>query len=239
VLDREITVDNPPPPGTPGPPNGTNASAQATLSASWVGSQRARIAGAYSRAHTLAGRLTAPGGVPIAGAEIDCTATPADQSAKAAAMACPRTEADGRFTVKVPAGTSSRTIKLAYREHIGDALPVAVRTLGLAVKAGVRLRVSPHTTSVGHTIHFTGMLLGAPIPPGGKQLVLEARSPGGRWIEFDVVRTSGRGRFRDSYTFKFPGPVSYRFRAVSESEADFPFATGASNVVDVFERAQG
>jgi hypothetical protein len=235
VLDREITVDNPPPPGAPGPLNGTNASAQATLDVAWVGSRKTRIASAYSRAHTIAGRLIAPGGVPISGAQIDCTATPAAQGAHAAAMACPKTGANGSFTLKVPGGQSSRTIALAYREHIGDALPVATRTLGLTVRAGVRLRVSPHTTSVAHTIHFTGTLLGQPIPRGGKQLVLEARSPGSPWIEFDVVRTNGKGRYHDSYTFKFPGPVNYRFRAVSESEADYPFATGASNVVGVFE----
>jgi hypothetical protein len=237
VLDREITVDNPPPPGTPGPPNGTNASAQATLTAGWVGSKKARIESAYghSSAHTISGRLTAPGGIPIAGAQLDCTATPAYQGAHAAAMACPRTGSDGRFTVPVPGGSSSRTIAIAYREHLGDALPVATRTLGLTVRAGIRLRVSPHTTSVGHTIHFTGTLLGGPIPHGGKQLVLEARSPGGPWIEFDVVRTSRRGRYHDSYTFKFPGPVDYTFRALSESESDYPFATGSSNTVRVHE----
>ena len=151
-------------------------------------------------------------------------------------MTCPKTGPDGRFTVKVPGGVSSRTIVLAYREHLGDTLPVATRTLGLTVRAGVRLRVRPRTTSVGRTIHFTGALPGGPIPRGGKQLVLEARSPGGPWIEFDVVRSTRRGRFHDSYTFKFPGPVNYRFRAVSESDADYPFATGASNVVRVYER---
>ena len=236
VLDREITVANPPPPGTPGPPNGSNASAQATLSASWVGSKKVRIASAYGRAHTIAGRLEAPGGVPIAGAELNCTATPATQGAKPVMMACPHTDPTGRFEVKVPGNVSSRTIALAYREHLGDALPVATRALGLSMKAGVSLRVSPHTTSVGRSIRLTGKLLGGPIPHGGKQLVLEARSPGGPWIEFDVLRTTGRGRFHDSYRFKFPGPVSYRFRAVSESEADYPFATGASNTVGVFER---
>jgi len=236
VLDREITIANPPPPGTPGPPNGTNASAQATLSVGWVGSKKARMTSAYGRAHTIAGRLTAPGGVPIAGAQIDCTATAASQGAKPVAMACPHSDPDGRFTVEVPGDVSSRTIKLAYREHLGDALPVAVRTLGLTVRAGVKLRVSPHTTGVGRSIRFTGALLGGPIPHGGKHLVLEARSPGGPWVEFDVLKTNGKGRFQDSYRFKFPGPVSYRFRAVSESEADYPFATGASNTVGVFER---
>ncbi len=236
VLDREITVANPPAPGTPGPPNGTNASAQATLSAGWVGSRKARITGAYGRAHTIAGRLTGPGGTPIAGAQLDCTATPALQGARAVTIACPRTGPDGRFTTKVAGDVGSRTVRLAYREHIGDALPVATRTLGLTVRAGVKLGVSPHTTSVGQAIHFTGTLLGGPIPRGGKQLVLEARSPGGPWIEFDVVRTGRAGRYRDSYRFKFPGPVDYRFRALSESEADYPFATGASNTVRVHER---
>jgi hypothetical protein len=234
VLDREIVVANPPPPGGP---NGTNASAQASMSAAWVGSKKTRIMSAYGRsAHTIAGRLTAPGGVPIAGAEIECTATPAYAGARPAAMACPKTGADGRFAVRVPGGASSRTIELAYRARLGEARPVATRTLGVSVKAGVRLRVSPHSSGVGETIHFTGALLGGPIPHGGKQLVLEARSPGGPWIEFDVVRTSARGRYHDSYTFKFPGPVSYRFRAVSEFEADYPYATGASNVVGVYER---
>ena len=236
VLDREITIANPPAPGTPGPPNGINASAQATLSAGWVGAKKARIASVYGSAHTIAGRLTGPGGTPIAGAAIDCTATPAYTGAKSVTMACPKTGADGRFTVKVPGGESSRTVKLAYREHLGDALPVATRTLGLTVRAGVKLGVSPHTTSVGQSIHFTGALLGGPIPHGGKQLVLEARSPGGQWIEFDVVRTNRRGKYHDSYRFKFPGPVDYGFRALSESEADFPFATGASNTVRVHER---
>jgi hypothetical protein len=234
VLDRAITVANPPPAGAP---NGTNASAQATLEVSWAGSKKARITSAYGRsAHTIAGRLTAPGGTPIAGARLDCVATPASQGAKPGAIACPPTSADGRFEVGVPGDVSSRTIRLAYRAHTGDALPAATRTLGLTVTAGVRLRVSPRTTSVGHTIHFTGALLGGPIPHGGKQIVLEARSPGGPWIEFDVVHTNNRGRYRDAYRFKFPGPVDYRFRAVSEGEADYPYATGASNVVRVHER---
>jgi hypothetical protein len=233
VLDRAITVANPPPVGTP---NGSNASAQAILSAGWVGSRRARIASGYGHAHTIAGRLTATGGTPIVGARIDCTATAAYQGAKAAAMACPRTGADGRFAVRVPGGASSRTIRIAYRAHIGDLLPAATRTLGVAVRAGVRLRVSPHTTGVGQSIHFTGALLGAPIPRGGKQIVLEARSPGGPWIEFDVIRTSRKGRYRDTYRFKFPGPVDYRFRALSEAEADYPYATGVSNLVQVHER---
>ncbi len=239
VLDRTITVDNPLPPGTPpppGPPNGTDASAQATLTVGWKGSTKEHITSAYGRTHMIDGQLTGPGGVPITGAQINLTETSAYQGAKAATMASPTTGPNGRFSVKVPDGVASCALQFAYREHIGDTLPVATRTLTLTVKAGMRLKISPRTVSVGGRIFFKGKLLGGPIPAGGKQIVLEARSPGGPWIEFDVVKTAAKGRFHDAYRFKFPGPVSYSFRAVSESEADYPFATGASNIVRVFER---
>ena len=93
------------------------------------------------------------------------------------------------------------------------------------VRAGVRLRVSPHTASVGRTIRFAGRLLGGSIPRGGKQIVLEARSPGGRCDRVRRPAHDRRGRFRDAYTFNFPGPSTTAFAAVSEADADYPYAT--------------
>jgi hypothetical protein len=157
--------------------------------------------------------------------------------AGARAMQLPlRTGPDGRFAMHVVRGASSRSLQFAYRAHLGDASPVATRTLALKVRAAIGLNVSPHVASVGRTIVFHGRLRGGPIPRGGKQLVLEARSPGSAWIEFKVVRTDARGRYRAAYRFKFAGPASYRFRARSEAESDFPFAGGSSNVVAVHER---
>lgn len=236
VLDRQITVANPPRPGVPGPPNGTNASAQAKLSASWKGTRKERITRGYTSSETVDGRLTGPDGVPISGALIDVVATPAYSGVKPVTMAGPRTGADGRFSVRFHGRVSSRTLHLAYRSHIGDALPVATRTLTLDVSAGISLGIEPRTASVGRSIFFRGRLLGKPIPIGGKQLVLEARSPGSSWIEFDVIRTDGRGRYAASYRFKFPGPADYQFRVRCEPEADYPYAAGSSNVVGVFER---
>jgi hypothetical protein len=236
VLDRTLTIANPPSPGAPGPANGANASAQATLTARWHGTKRASLTTDYGRARVLMGRLTAPGGAPISGASLDLRAGPSYAGARPVAMAGPRTDANGRFVVRIPAGSSSRTLRLAYRAHLGDALPVATRTLRLNVRAGIVLRVSPHSSSVGHTIQFRGRLHGTPIPRGGKQLVLEARSPGSAWIEFKVIRTDRHGRYAASYRFKFPGPAAYRFRVRSEAESDFPFAAGSSNVVGVHER---
>jgi hypothetical protein len=233
VLDREITVANPP--GV-GPPNGTNASAQATLVTHWKGTSRESVTSGYGRKQTVLGRLTGPGGAPISGALIDASATPAFQGSKPVAMASPRTGTDGRFSLRLGAGASSSTLRFAYRSHLGDSPPVAASTLIVRVRAGIALTVAPHTASVGRSIFFRGRLLGRPIPRGGKQLVLEARSPGSPWIEFNVVRANAHGRFRASYRFKFPGPADYRFRVVSEAESDYPFAAGSSNVVGVRER---
>jgi hypothetical protein len=114
-------------------------------------------------------------------------------------------------------------------------VPAATRTLVLSVRAGLLLRISPRTASAGSSIFFSGRLRGRPLPRAGKALVLEARSPGGRWIEFKVIHAGRRGAFRSSYRFRFPGPALYQFRVLCEQESDFPFATGSSNVVSVLE----
>lgn len=235
VLDRNVVIANPLPTGTPGPPNGTNASSRATLTVGWKGTKLKRLVSGYGHTETIVGRLTSTDGLPIAGARLDVLATPDFTGSRTVTTAGARTTADGGFTVRVPAGVSSRTLRFSYRSHLGETLPVATRTLTLSVRAGVALHVAPHTASVGASIRFSGRLRGGPIPRGGKPLVLEARSPGGRWLEFEVVRSDARGRYHAGYRFKFPGPAEYQFRVLCESEADYPFATGSSNAVGVRE----
>ncbi len=165
VLDRQITVANP---GAPGPANGTDASAQAKLSASWKGTSRERITRAYGSSEWVDGRLTGPGGVPISGAVIEVVATPAYSGAKPVTMASPRTGANGRFSMRVAPGLSSRTLLFVYRSHLGDAAPAATRTLTLQMRAGISLSIAPRTASVGRSIFFRGRLLGQ-AHPGGRQ----------------------------------------------------------------------
>src|SRR5262249_159982 len=139
-----------------------------------------------------------------------------------------------RFRVRLPGRLSSRTLCFAYRSLVG-ARTAVTRTLTLRVRAGVALNIAPRTASVGRTIFFRGRLRAGPIPAGGQHLGLEARSPAGPWLKFDVIRTDARGRYRTTYRFKFPGPAEYQFRVLSEAESDYPFAAGSSNVVGVFE----
>jgi hypothetical protein len=223
-------------PAARGAANGSEASDQATLTAAWRGSASARVTSAFAAAHTAQGRLSGPGGRPIAGAQIDVSVLPAYAGAHAAALRAPRTDANGRWRVALPRTSASATLRFAYRSHLGDATPVATRTLSLAVHAGLTLRIAPRISAVGHTIRFNGRLRGGPIPAGGKQLVLEARSPGSAWIEFDAIRTDAAGRFHASYRFHLPGPVRYSFRVLCGYEADYPYLAGASRVVGVWER---
>jgi len=226
-------------PGSPaaerGAPNGANASDQAKLTARWTSTTKATRTSGYGLTDRVSGRLTTTAGEPISGALLDVSATAADQGAKAASLASVRTGPTGAWTLTLPKGISSSALRFAYRSHVDDTIPVATATLTLRVHAGVGLRITPRTTSVGHTISFSGTLHGAPIPPGGKQLVLEASS-GREWLEFRTITTDAKGRFHASYRFKFPGPIVYRFRVLSAHEAAFPFLAGSSNVVDVHER---
>jgi len=235
VLDRQVSVANPLT-ACGSSAGGTTASAQASLSASWRGHRSARLVSPFGRRNAIVGRLSGPGGAPIAGATIDLTATPAYPGAKPVVIAGPRTRSDGRFSVVLPGGLSSRRVCVGYRSPGAGPQQAVTRTLTLGVRAGIALTISPRVTRVGRSIAFHGRLRAGPVPPAGKQLVLEARSAGSGWIQFKVVRTSRSGRFRASYRFRFPGPADYRFRALSEPESDYPFAAGSSNVVAVHER---
>jgi hypothetical protein len=231
VLDRNVTVANPLPPGGP---NGTNASSQAALSVSWTATRSERLASRYGHVETILGRLTGADGVPIAAAQVNVLSRAEYAGAQTAAIAGVRTDANGRFTLRLPSDTASRTLSFQYSAQLGSP-PVVTKTLSLSVRAGVALSIAPRTAHVASSIYFSGRLRGGPIPKGGKLVVLEARSPGGPWLEFNVIRSDARGRFHASYRFKFAGPARYQFRALCEAEADYPFATGASHVVTVFE----
>jgi hypothetical protein len=248
ILNRQVTFANSAAgapaggaigPGSPlaerGAANGVNASDQAVLTARWKSTAKAERTGGYGTKEEITGRLTAPGGVPITGASLGVYETPSYEGARTVPLARTSTGPTGAWTVTLPRHASSCALRFEYRSHVNDTIPVTTAALTLRVHAGVALKIAPRISSVGGTIAFSGTLHGTPIPPGGKQLVLEASSSR-EWIEFRTIATTPKGRFHASYRFKFPGPIVYRFRVLSPSEADFPFLAGTSNVVGVYER---
>jgi hypothetical protein len=227
---------NPAPTVQPQGTNGANATAAAMLQVHWSTSAKASIVGTFGRARLVGGRLTAPDGVPIADALIKVLDTPAYENAPTHTLTSVRTTANGSFHLSVPPSTPSSRLTFAYSSRPEQAVPDVSAALTLTVPASLVLSVAPRSTRIGGTILFSGTLHGSPLPPGGKQLVLEARTLTGPWRQFHVLSTRARGRFRASYRFRLPGPITYRFRAVSPAEADFPYGAGSSNVVSVFER---
>jgi hypothetical protein len=219
--------------------NGTSASAGATLHVHWSTTARTAIAGAFGHAHAVVGQLTAPSGAPIAGALVQVFSTPSYEGARTVALTSVRTAADGSFRVRLAAGTPSSRITFAYSASTAAAVPSVTAMLTLTVTANLALHVTPHTSHADGTIVFGGTLHGSHLPPGGKTLVLEARTGGAgshsHWRQFQVLATRAHGRYRAGYRFRLPGPITYQFRAVSPAEADFPYAAGSSNVVAVRE----
>jgi len=216
-----------------GSASGESASGQVRLTARWTSTGMQARVSRYGAPDRIAGRLTSAAGQGISGAAIEVLQRPAYHGAPIRRIGGVSTGSGGRWTLVLPRNASSQALRFSYRGQ--DGAVEAGASLRLSVHAGIALSIAPHSASVGRRIFFRGALHGAPIPEGGKQLVLEARSGGGEWIQFDTVSTSAWGHYRASYRFKLPGPVTYQFRVVSRYEADFPFLEGKSNVVNVHE----
>jgi hypothetical protein len=127
-------------------------------------------------------------------------------------------------------------VTFRYRSHVNDTIPTATTSVRLRVRAGLRLTIRPRHARRGQAIRFDGRLLGAPLPRGGKQIVLMARTSHGGWVRFNVIRTDRTGGFHTIYRFQQPGTATYRFRALSLAEAAYPYAAGGSNIVRVLKR---
>jgi hypothetical protein len=225
-------------PALRGAANGDGASDLARLTAHWGRrGSRTLLVSRFGRAHVVRGRLRTADGAPIANAAIDMVSkTTAVDARELAKRAGPRTGADGGWRLALPKGVSSRDLTFRYRSHVNDTIAAATASVRLRVRAGLHLAIHPRRARQGQAIRFAGRLLGGPLPRGGKQVVLMARASHGAWVRFNVVRTDGGGHFRTVYRFRQAGAALYRFRALSLSEAAYPYLAGGSNVVEVRKR---
>ncbi len=189
--------------------SGQGAGQIPVLTAGWKGHKGARLRARYGPAHDIEGTLTdgaSTSGSPARPRRAEQAAgrasgqrasgrgraggrsptlswksasCPRYRGASAIRLAAPHTSANGHWSLALPRDLPSATLRIGYRQNPAEAQPAALQTLTLTVPAALRLHISPRTAPSGGAIHFSGRLRGGPIPPGGKQLVLEARSPGG------------------------------------------------------------
>ncbi len=224
-------------PGSPlaerGAANGDNAADAVRLTARWARTRRSTLIGPFGRRQVIRGRLTDPAGAGVRNARIELLTAIDHRVGQPIDKGGARTRGDGRFTIILPRDVSSRTLVLRYRSHANDTVAAAEHVLALKVQAGARLTVTPRLATRGQTVRLRGRLVGRPLPVGGKVIELQARSPGQAWLTFRTVRTTRRGRFGTSYTFRRSGPALYEMRTRVRATDDYPFATGFSRVVRV------
>jgi hypothetical protein len=191
----------------------------------------ARATVPYGRSVLVSGRLTLTDGVALRSQPIAATSTTRRTGARERLLASVRTDASGRFSVRVPAGPS-RDLTVAFAGASG--LVGRVRALSVRVPASSTLRASTRHVSGAASVRFSGRLgtRGASIPPGGKIVELQARA-GGRW---STVATT-RARPTWHATARFRGtPGRYPVRLRIRREAAFGYELGYSHPVTVTVR---
>ena len=220
-----------PPPPPPAPvPNGSPASPDARLAASFARG-RARRTVSFGRGAVVRVRLADAGGRPIAAAALQVLTREVRSGADWRVAPEVATGADGRVRIRLAAGPSRQVI-VAYRATVGDAQPAAVARTRLNVRAGVTLRVSPRRVRSGRSIRLRGRLRAAPSTRLGKVVTLQARERG-RWRDFASARTRRSGRFAARYRFSSGASGAFAIRAVVRADDSYPYATGRSRAVRV------
>jgi hypothetical protein len=196
----------------------------------------ARLGGAlavpFGHGASVRGALQTFAGRPVVGATLVVT-TESRTGRGGRRVATLRTGREGAFAYTAPAGPS-RTVRFA---SAGDELlkPTSA-AIALRVAAGATLRASRRNVRNGQRVVFSGRLLGLPVPRVGKLVVLQAFYRRA-WRTFAVTRADAGGRFRQGYRFQATvGRVAYRFRAVIEREASYPYEAGVTPVVTVVVR---
>ncbi len=207
--------------------NGTGASRQARLKVSFRGSRGTTRTLAFGGRAVVTGRLVDEAGRGISGAAITVAETTAVRGAAAQARPAVTTGADGRFTYRVAARRSSRTVRFAYAYERGGAA-VAQAEMVVRVRAAASLAV----TLRGVDVRYRGRVVSGPMPANGKLVIVQGRAKGGAWQTFASPRTNRAGAFTGRYRLKVRNPgrkLQFRVRVVTES--GFAYLAGTSRTV--------
>ena len=183
------------------------------------------------RTPTLHGTLTRDG-APVPNALLDVLAQNRVANGHFQKIAEVRTDAQGNYSVRAPAGPS-RLLRVAYKAYLADPEYASFVDVSHRVRARVELQRRTAHVSLRGTARFSGRVRGGFVPRRGKLIELQAFDHG-RWRTFSTVRTKSSGRFTARYSFKrVPAPRSYRFRARARAESGYPFLLGVSRSVRI------
>jgi hypothetical protein len=188
----------------------------------------------HARRVPIRGRLTAPGGNPLAGVGVDVAARMAVRGVEFQPVATLTTSPSGRFRYLVPAGPS-RVLRFRYAG--APKIRGQTRDVHVRVRALSSIQVDRRRVVNGEAVTFSGRLRGGFDPPTGKLMELPFFDRG-KWRTFRTFRAAPSGG-RWSYTYRFDGTRgtrTYRFRVRIPKENGYPFSTGRSRHVAVTVR---
>ena len=190
-----------------------------------VDGRRAPLTIGYGRDARLTGVLRCSAG-PMAAARVGISGGGLAASAV--------TGANGTFAYTVPRG-HSRTLAITYTAYSNDANPAATARVTVAVRPSIKLTITPRSTDNDGTISWRGRIRGGPYPVAGIPLQIQVRE-GTRWQTFDEISVIKDGQIGYRYTFQrtyLPTVYSFRVALPLGGAVDYPYASGASNVVSV------
>jgi hypothetical protein len=193
----------------------------------------------YGRGVPFSGRLVAGRHTPLAAMPVqvierfDPGAVPQER------VSTVRTDADGAFSLRLSPGPSRDLVAVAA--PTANLRAASGRPLRLAVRGGVRMRVSSTVATVGgRPVVFRGGVAtgGTATPADGKAVQLQFRLPGLPWSEFRTVRTDPHGHFHYAYRFADDDSrgVRFQFRAFAPAQTGWPYEPAGSAPVEVLGR---
>jgi hypothetical protein len=191
--------------------------------------QRLRVR--FGKGARLTGWLGTSSGDALAGQQVRIMSAPANGSGNYKQVAVARTGPDGVWEARLRPGPS-RIVMATYKGS-DKSEPSMSQSVHLVVPASLRLLIQPRRVHWGGTIRISGTLRGGYIPPSGEIVVLRVSWKGGS-TEAGHVYVPRDGRFSTTYLFgSGTGTLTYRFRAVTLKEADYPYVPNHSKHVSV------
>jgi hypothetical protein len=193
------------------------------ISAQFAGTHSEEITVPYDHPAKVTGELADTAGDAIAGATICVQAQTEGTRHGLRPVATVRTDANGRFTYKVPPGPN-RKVLLGYRH---DTFQVA-QAIRYYAHATSTIHISPGKVQNGGVIRIRGKLPGA--RAAGRVVVLEAAAlHSNRWYPFGRATTNQAGVFHSRFRFdETTSTTTYRIRDEVPRQHDFPWEDGHS-----------
>lgn len=188
------------------------------LSAQFAANSRSAYTASFGQSVRIRGRLSDSRGRPVANARI--VSTEKFDSSSRTLVRETKTGSTGRYSFRVSGRGPSRRIEINYPSGSQSPSEKTSQALRLRVRAASTFHVSLR----GIRVSYSGRVLGAPIPRGGKQVFIQGRARGGAWQRFAARWSDASGRFFGTYRLRVRRPgVRLQFRAELPRQTGYPY----------------